>query len=72
LSKLKQSFRISVIIFIMSNCIHKGSLDVVGRLEVEPDRISYVKVDYLPAGFLVFAGINDNVADSILHPMCPI
>jgi hypothetical protein len=56
----------------MHDGIYKGSLDVVRCLEVKPDRISYVKVDYLLAGCLVFAGISDNVADSVLYPVCPI
>jgi hypothetical protein len=33
----------------MHNGIYKGSLDVLWCLEVKPDRISYVEVDYLLA-----------------------
>jgi hypothetical protein len=56
----------------MHDGIYKCSLDVVWCLKVEPDRITYVKVDYLLARGLVFARISDNVTDSILYTVCPI
>ena len=56
----------------MHDGVYKCSFNVVWCLEVELDRITYVKVYYLLTRRLVFARIRDNVTDSILYTMCPI